>query len=169
MRRRRLLVVLCAVLLGTLAPAPPAGATDGIAAIVGIYCAGNGATGVTVCTTGVTAANRGLLIASVNLTAQVGVGTKSSVLVGQLFADLNGGGAGYNLYGTQACSGGVVRAAVPNLGAFNDLTSSYYGYSGCSLQLWANASYAGSSHGPASTVNYVGAAFNDLATSVKAY
>lgn len=135
---------------------------------LGSYCATNGDTGKAACVDDVTDQNREEKLAEAKSLAEVGPGNRASIIVAQLWDDINGGGSGISFYGSASCSGGVLRASSTDLAvshSFNNKTSSMYGYASCTVTIWEDAGYYGASL--MGSYNYVGSTMNDKATSVK--
>ena len=99
-----------------------------------------------------------------------------SFLLGKLYQNANFGGASQEIYGTSGCAAPHTLASgwdwernLSQAPAFNDETSSFQGYSNCSVQLFENSNYTGATLGPLTSSSYVGDAMNDRTSAVRFY
>jgi hypothetical protein len=86
----------------------------------------------------------------------------------RLYADANYGGSSYLFTRSTACNG-VTLSSVPDLGVFglNDAVSSFLTYSTCTVRLYVDVNYGGSTYGYTTTQSSL-PTFNDVATSARA-
>lgn len=85
----------------------------------------------------------------------------------ELFADAGYGGTSHLITRSTPCDG-VTLSGVSNLGTvgLNDAVSSFQTYSTCTVRLYANASYGGSTYGWATSQSSL-PTFNDTASSAR--
>jgi hypothetical protein len=86
----------------------------------------------------------------------------------RLYADANYGGSSYLFTRSTACNG-VTLSSVPDLGVFglSDAVSSFLTYSTCTVRLYVDVNYGGSTYGYTTTQSSL-PTFNDVATSARA-
>jgi hypothetical protein len=84
-----------------------------------------------------------------------------------LYTDAGYGGSSYTFTRSSACNG-VTLSSVANLGSIgmNDAVSSFFTYSSCTVRLFVDASYGGSSYGWATSQSSL-PSFNDVASSAR--
>jgi len=88
--------------------------------------------------------------------------------IAQLFADAGYGGSSYLITRGTACNG-VTLSSIADLGTIglNDAVSSFTTYSTCTVRLFVDINYGGSSYGYATSQSSL-PTFNDVASSARA-
>lgn len=97
-------------------------------------------------------------------------GTTASYNLGIIFDDIAYGGSSYTFQTSDPaiCTlGRSYGAGDLRLIGWNDRLSSFYGYNGCRGVLYQNIDYGGGSYGPTSASSWVGASYNDWASSLR--
>lgn len=120
-------------------------------------------TGYTVVETGSGAAESGSAAAE----SSENLGPLVVYSLAELFADAGYGGTSHLITRSTPCDG-VTLSGVSNLGTvgLNDAVSSFQTYSTCTVRLYANASYGGSTYGWATSQSSL-PTFNDTASSAR--
>ncbi len=162
---RLLVVSVCAAVMLTVAVTPAQAVTVAGGALP--YCNRDLDTGVETCAS----SESGLRVALAESAGPTSYAAATSYVLARLYDDINRTGVYYSLTGSAPCDTSAdLDLELANIGStWNDRVSSFQGYYDCQIRVYADASFGGSSYGAYTYTDYVGAAMNDLTTSVRLY